>query len=447
MLKFNKLNWVWIFVFILGLGYINYFGSQSEFLSTLLVYFILFVVYIYFIRIREKFSEKSTDLIAFLFHLVPIFAIPTLSPDIYRFIWDGEILTQGIHPYAYTPSDLIEESFFQSSEYLERIYIQITDLSKSNYSLYPSINQLYFILPAIFTENILGAVIIMKILVMGTAVIGYTYLKKILKTLKVPTKYAWIIAINPFIIIELTGNLHFEGVMLSWLFVAFYFVLTKKWLLAALFWAIAVNVKLTPLILLPFLLRFIGWRSALKMYAMVGIFSLLILGIYLWPSVLPNFMQSLELYFNNFQFNSSIFAITEYLLYPIYEYETILFVGPFLSKISIVVICLIAFIKPIENGKAWFERMLWGYLIYLLFATTVHPWYIVFPFGLSLLTKNSFMIGWTFLIMLSYGFYAIENEFVSRILIVLEYTGLILLILSDLIYRKRQHFFQKLLKI
>lgn len=447
MLKFSTSNWNWIIIYVVGLVYINYYGSQEQFISTLLVYVVLFSIYIYFIRIRAELSEKTTDLIALVFHIIPLFAIPTLSPDVYRFIWDGEILTQAIHPYAYTPEELTGKSFFQSNEYLDNLYSEITDLSKENYSLYPTVNQLYFLLPALFTENVLAAVIVMKALVLGTGVLGYIYLKKILTALKLPVKNAWIIAINPFIIIELTGNLHFEGVMLSWLFVAFYFVLTKKWVLAALFWAVAINVKLVPLILLPFLLRFIGWKSALKMYSMVGIFTVLLLGIYLWPSVLPNFMRSIELYFNNFQFNSSLFAITEFLAHPIYDYKTILTVGPLLSKISLIIICFIAFFKPIITEKIWFERMLWGYLVYLLFATTVHPWYIVFPFGLSILTKNSFMTGWTFLIILSYGFYSFENDIISNGLIILEYTGLFILILLDLTRRKKQHFVKRLFKL
>lgn len=447
MFKFSASNWSWIVVYILGLVYLNYFGSQDQFTSTLIVYVALFLIYIYFIRIREKLSEKSTNLLALIFHVVPLFAIPTLSPDIYRFIWDGEILTHGIHPYAYTPQELTGEPFFQSSAYLNSLFSEITDLSRSNYSLYPTVNQLYFILPALITENSIAAVIIMKLLVLSTGILGYIYLKKILKSLKLPARNAWMLAINPFIIIELSGNLHFEGVMLSWLFVAFYFVLTKKWVLAALCWAIAINVKLTPLLLLPFLWRFIGWKVALKTYVMVGVFSVLILGVYLWPSVIPNFLRSIELYFNNFQFNSSLFAITEYILYPVYDYETILVVGPLLSKVSMIIICFVAIVKPIKTGEVWFERMLWGYLIYLLFATTIHPWYIVFPFGLSILTKNSFMIGWTFLIMLSYGFYSFENELISNGLIMLEYSGLLILILLDLIYRKKQHFLQRFLKL
>lgn len=447
MFKFKTSVWICITTFILGLIFINYFGSQSNFQSTILVYGVLFSIYIYFIRIRESFIDQSIDFIALAFHIVPLFAIPTLSPDVYRFIWDGEILTQGIHPYAYTPKDLIDQGFFQSNTYLESIYSEITQLSKENYSLYPTVNQFYFFLPALVTENTFLAVLIMKILLLATSIMGYVYLKKILSFLNLSYKNVWIIAINPFVITELTGNLHFEGVMLSWLFVAFYFVLAKKWFLAALFWAIAINVKLTPLILLPFLIRYVGWKLSIRLFVLVGLFSFLLLGIYLWPSVFPNFMQSIELYFNNFQFNSSIFSIIEYWVYPIYDYETILIVGPLLSKVGLLIICFIALWKPIGGGKHWFERMLWGYLIYLLFATTVHPWYIVIPLGLSVMTKNTFAIGWSILVTLSYGFYALESQVTSTVLIVAEYTGLFVLIIVDLVNRKKQHFFQRLLKL
>ena len=447
MLRFSASIWSWILFYVLGLFYINFFGSQAEFTSTFLTYAFIFCIYLYFVRIRGQFSEKRMDNLALIFHLVPLLAVPTLSPDIYRFIWDGELITQGINPYSFTPRELKESDLFKSSEYLNVLYSNITELSKSHYSPYPTINQVYFIIPSFITENILAAVIIMKMLVLTTGILGYIYLKKILKLLKLPVKNAWILAINPFIIIELSGNLHFEGVMLSWLFIAFYFILTKKWILAALFWAVAINVKLTPLILLPFLWRYIGWKSAIKMYFLVGVFTVLLLGILLWPTVLPNLMNSIELYFNNFQFNSSLFSIVEFLLYPIYDYKTIIVVGPLLSKVSLLIICFLAIFRPIETGKAWFDRMLWGYVVYLLFSTTVHPWYIVFPFGLSILTKNAFMIGWTFLVMLSYGFYSFENDLINQSLIIFEYSGLLILILMDLFFKRKQHFLQRFLKL
>ncbi|MEX2484024.1 MAG: glycosyltransferase family 87 protein [Brumimicrobium sp.] len=435
MRLFKSKEWIWVAVFIASLVYINYFSHQEDFTVNMALYTVMFAVYIYFIRIRKELSDKSRDKLALFFHLIPLFALPALSPDVYRFIWDGELVTHGIHPYRFTPNELIDSSFYQSSPYLQSLYSEMTELSKANYSLYPTFNQIYFLVPALISENVILSIIIMRVLILVTAIFGYIYLKKLLIHLNLSADKAWIIALNPFIIIEMTSNLHFEGVMLSLLFISFYLLLTKKWILAALFWALAISVKLTPLILLPFLWRFVGWKRAFKVYFTTGVFTILILWIYLWPSLIPNFMKSVNLYFDNFQFNGSIFLITEWISYPFYDYKTIRIFGPLLSQISIVLILFIAFLKPIKNGNVWFERMMWGYVIYLLFATTVHPWYIALPFGLSILTKNTFMIGWTFLIMLSYGFYAVGNSALSYTFICVEYIGLLIFITLDL-YKK-----------
>jgi hypothetical protein len=64
---------------------------------------------------------------------------------------------------------------------------------------------------------------------------------------------------------------------------------------------------------------------------------------------------------------------------------------------------------------------MWLYVVYLIFATTVHPWYIILPFVFSVFSTNKGVLAWSFLIMLSYGFYHWESKWVSQLLIVSEY--------------------------
>src|SRR5690606_3777187 len=53
--------------------------------------------------------------------------------------------------------------------------------------------------------------------------------------------------LNPFICIELTGNLHFEGVMLFFFILSVYLLLERKWIGSSVAIALSIATKLIPL--------------------------------------------------------------------------------------------------------------------------------------------------------------------------------------------------------
>lgn len=423
-------NWRGLFgalvLYVIPLFLISYIAKQDDFILSFSSYTVSFLAFLYFVRVRNSFSIQTWKSIAFVLFLVPLLSIPSLSPDVYRFLWDGELVTMGIHPYSSIPRELMQtnDEVF-NSEYMNSLYVQITELSQNNYSIYPSVNQFYFLISALISDNLFVSLITLRILMFATLLIGANYFFKILEFLSIPINNSVLLLLNPILIVEVMGNFHFEGIMLSFLFIGIYFVLKNKWLKSSLFWAIAINIKLTPLILLPFLLRFRKLKISVQFYIYTFLFSIGLLLIYLWPSMLPNFMQSIELYFDNFEFNAGIFYLTKWIVSFFVEGNPTLIVGPTLSIIAFLSILFIAFYKPIKTSKEWLNRMMWGYVVYLLLATTVHPWYVILPLGLAVFSANMGVLFWSYLIMLSYGFYAFGNATVGYFLIGIEYLVLI----------------------
>ena len=159
-------------------------------------------------------------------------SLPNLSQDFYRFIWDGRLFIKGVSPYLFIPENLINSDFntlgLKISQ-AEQLYYGMGQLNGSHYSNYPPINQLCFALATLFSgKSILGAVIVMRVLIIFADVGILFFGRKLLLKLNLNSNQIFWYFLNPFIIIELTGNLHFEGVMLFFLISSIYLVHQKN---------------------------------------------------------------------------------------------------------------------------------------------------------------------------------------------------------------------------
>lgn len=428
----------------IGIAILVYFSSQADFPLTISAFSFSFVCYLMIYFCRKDLSLKHWEYLALITFIIPLFSTPTLSPDFYRFLWDGELTTLGIHPYGFTPNEIMEKKLVSGNEYMDNLYQHITELSKKHYSPYPTVNQIYFIIPAWLTESILPALITMRLLILGTLILGYRFLKRLLSKTDIPPINAVLLIFNPFFIIEVMDNLHFEGVMMAWLIIGLYYLLQRKWLRGSFFWGVAVAVKLTPLILLPTLLRYFKPKRTILVYFLVSIFSVGLTMVMLWPQYASNVFRSIRLYFNNFEFNASVLEIVKWVVDPFTEYSPTPIAGPITVILGAISISVIAWWKPINSPKALLSRFMWLYVVYLIFATTVHPWYIILPFVFSLFSNNKGVLAWSFLIMLSYGFYHWDNKWVSEVLNAAEYIILfICLLFGKLIDRQLKRMTKK----
>ena len=438
-----------VLCFIASIFLVNWQADRTNFAFIAVFYTLAFASYILLLR-ESTFSFKHLAFIALGAQVVSMLYVPNLSDDYFRFIWDGEITWQGINPFDFRPQELTDRAFMDSA-YMQEVYAGVSDLSRRHYSCYPPVNQAYFIVSTAFSSSLPVNVFVMKLLVFLTELAGVFYLRKLLIHFKVDPKRLWIVFLNPLLIVECTGNVHFEGVMLSLLFIALYFLFTSRLLLGAIIFALAVQIKLVPLILLPFFLRHFPWKKAFMMYFVIG-FSVIGLALTQLNSAnFPNFLHSLALYFRVFEFNSFLFYNYNIFVQQFTGYNPLAFTGPILSVIVLFWIVIYALKRNTTDWKLLLERMLFGFFIYLILGSTLHPWYVIPLLGLSVFTNYAFPVAWSFLVFFSYFFYSIGSgsSFEVRAMTTIEYLLLFFYFIyewkkngSPLSFLRINHFFQ-----
>lgn len=424
-------KWFWVLGYLIAVIGLGNYAQQDQFLQSFGAYSFAFLFYLGLYYQRKQYTNREFKIILVLTGMLSLPFLPGLSPDYYRFLWDGKLILKGINPYAYTPDEIMQMQEFASDTYLQNLYAGTTQLSRENYSCYPSINQFYFVFANLFSENIWVNVMVMRLSILATMFIGLGFIEKILLQLNKDTFLASLLILNPFVVLELVINLHFEGVMMAFLAMAFYFLQRKKLVKSALFFAVAVNIKLTPILLLPFVYKDLNIKNTVKYYLYCGIGILVFTHLVLWPAYYDNFSQSLGLYFSNFEFNSSVYSLVYKALYPWFTWETVYIVGPTLSLVTLGVVVVYALRRKANKAEFFYGAMFFAYVIYLLLSSTVHPWYLTLPLFLGVFTRFRFVMMWSFVILLSYGFYAFDSPWIGEFLKWLEYGILLVCLVLD----------------
>src|SRR5690606_28523472 len=217
----------------------------------------------------EKWNFNFLLVTGILFRLVFLVAEPNLSQDFFRFIWDGELIINGINPYLHTPDQLMEQGNVPIAN-AEGLYAGMSELNARHYSNYPPVNQLFFALAALLGGgSILGSIIVMRLTII-LADLGILYFgRKLLQNLNLANHMAFWYFLNPLVIIELTGNLHFEGIMLFFFVWSLFLIAQNLWMWAAPVYALSIMVKLVPLLLLPMFLKYLGIKKSMVFYSLV----------------------------------------------------------------------------------------------------------------------------------------------------------------------------------
>ena len=99
--------------------------------------------------------------VAVVARLLLIGAFPQLSDDIYRFIWDGRLINQGVNPFAQLPAYYMQEGT-QLPGLSPELFAQLN--SPEYFTIYPPVAQAIFALACwLFPHSIFGSAVVMKV--------------------------------------------------------------------------------------------------------------------------------------------------------------------------------------------------------------------------------------------------------------------------------------------
>ncbi len=187
---------------------------------------------------------------------------PTLSDDIYRYLWDGRVTVAGINPYAHSPDSDRLASLREGP--WERVWQQTAHRDVE--TVYPPVALGVFSIAALLPAPLLSY----KLILVALDLLGCVLLIRLAERIGVSSSgtagrtagrlaalaYVW----NPLVLLEVAGMGHIDGAGLAPVALAVSWLVpstegprgSRGWLASAVAAAVAVLVKLVPLVALGF---------------------------------------------------------------------------------------------------------------------------------------------------------------------------------------------------
>ena len=296
---------------------------------------------------------------------------PTLSDDMYRYVWDGRVQAYGLSPYRYPPIAPEVASLRQGDSVIWPFINRNSDVT-----VYPPGAQLAFLAVwRVVGDSVTG----FKAAFTLAELLGAGLLLALLYALKQPLDRVLIYLWSPLLVFEVAQAGHVDGLMLPLLLAAFWARVKKRpWLIGIALGA-ATLVKLFPLLLAPALLPLGAqgpWRERLRPAAktLLGFAATVGLGY------LPYLLQSggvvgfLPRYFNenfNLGLAKALFVLAPHIGQSGAGLANAVTFG------GLVLLSAWFVLRPAADGQAALWRCVWVIGWFTMFTQNLFPWYLL----------------------------------------------------------------------
>jgi len=371
-----------IYVGALGLGDLRRHTIEFEWL-----FFSAFLLYgvACFISLQSEEVDRRTllGIIAFavLMQGILIFSRPTLTDDMYRYVWDGRVQAHGISPYRYPPNAPELLSLRDKD-----IYPSIN--RKPVVTVYPPAAQAaYFLLWRTWPDNVrwFQAAMAAGGLLAGILLMG------LLRDLGYSPARALIFLWSPLLVFETAHAAHVDGLVLPFLVGAWWARVRNKDALTGFLLGVATAMKFYPALLLPFL-----WRphDDKGRWTMPLTFAMAI-GLFYAPYVLTSetsVLGYLPHYFRETFNISPLVSMLNRVLDGIHLDIPYRLVALSIGMILIVVVWCI--FHPAQDTETALRRCIWPIGIVTLLSQDLFAWYMLWLLPLTALFLQPSNIKW-----------------------------------------------------
>ena len=239
-------------------GWIHALGSVQG------LYLVAFALYALAVLRLRRYAELprvggAVFIVALAARMALLAAPPSLSDDIYRYVWEGRVLLHGGNPWSQCPLDPALMGLRDA-----RVFPSVNHPALA--TIYPPLAEGGFALVAALSPTIPA----MKLWVIAHDLALVALLIAFLRRQGRSPAWAMVYGWNPLVLVEYAGSGHNDPTAMLWLLLALA-ARRERPMLSAAALGTGVMVKLGPLVALPFLWRFWPWRARLLALALLAV--------------------------------------------------------------------------------------------------------------------------------------------------------------------------------
>jgi len=283
--------------------------------------------------------------------------------DFNRYLWDGAVTAHGFNPYEFSPDEIRASQTAKTAvpSALTRLSQQPgATIGRINHSylrtIYPPVTQAAFALAHWIGPWRLFA---WRIVLLIADLVTMVILLILLKYLNLSPLWISIYWLNPLLIKEIFNSGHMDLLIFPFLLGAILLLIREKPQAAMIPLALAVGIKIWPVVLLPVFLRPL-WPNLRKMTGAMIVFAIIVAALFV-PVYLSGLGESsgFNAYSNRWELNDSILKLLVWGAIPVLK---IFGFHPGHSQ----------FVARVMTGV-----LLLGWIVFLTLQKTREPWQII----------------------------------------------------------------------